>query len=65
MAAITLKKLLPIGAGIVLLWLGIKYLFPVVLPFILGGAVALLAEPVAAPIAGKWNRYRKTQKYSY
>ena len=56
MSATFLKKLLPIGAGIALLWLGIKYLLPVALPFLLGGAVALMAEPVAAPIARRLNR---------
>jgi len=38
------KILTALGAGLVL-WLGIKYLLPVLLPFALGGLLALSAEP--------------------
>ncbi|MBQ5711804.1 MAG: sporulation integral membrane protein YtvI [Oscillospiraceae bacterium] len=32
------------------LWIGLKYALPVVVPFLLGGLVALAAEPVARPL---------------
>lgn len=35
-----------LGAAGLALWLGVKYLLPVLLPFILGGALALAAEPL-------------------
>lgn len=40
-----LKRPLFIGLTLVLLWAGCKYILPVVLPFLLGGLVALAAEP--------------------
>ena len=41
------KPALAVGA-FVALWLACRYLLPVVLPFVLGGAVALAAEPLVA-----------------
>jgi len=39
------RRVLVILGTVAALWLGIKYLLPLVLPFLLGGVVALLAEP--------------------
>lgn len=50
------KKVLPAAAATVAVWLAVKYLLPVALPFILGAAVALLAEPLVKPIANRLNR---------
>ena len=33
-----------------------KYFLPVMLPFLLGAAIAWLAEPVVAPVAKRWKR---------
>lgn len=38
------------------LGLAAKYLLPVVMPFLLGAAVAWLAEPVVAPVSKRWKR---------
>lgn len=56
MGAFFLKKVLPAGAAVAALWLAGKYLLPVALPFLLGAGVAVLAEPVVKPLAGKLNR---------
>lgn len=47
----TLAALVVLG-----LWLGIRYLLPVVLPFLLGGALALAAEPLVRLASRKLNR---------
>lgn len=39
------KKLLLCLGGILLLWLGARYVLPLMLPFLLGGLLALAAEP--------------------
>ena len=46
-------KFLWFAAGILALWLGFRYLFPVLLPFLLGGVIALAAEPAVNFAAGK------------
>lgn len=56
MSGFVFKKLLPVAAVLVAAWLGIKYLLPVALPFLLGGGVALLAEPVVGRISARVNR---------
>lgn len=56
MSAFFLKKVLPIGAAAVGIWLAVRYLLPVALPFLLGAGVAWLSEPVVRPIAHKANR---------
>ena len=56
MSGFFLKKLLPAAVAIVVAWVGLKYLLPVTLPFLLGGSVALLAEPVVSRISGRLNR---------
>ena len=51
-----LKKVLPVGAAVIAVWLAGKYLLPVALPFLLGAGVAILAEPMVKPVAEKLNR---------
>ena len=38
------------------LGLAAKHLLPVAMPFLLGAAIAWLAEPVVAPVAKRWKR---------
>ena len=40
-----LSRWIRIGIGFFAIWLGLKYLLPVLLPFVLGGLIALAAEP--------------------
>lgn len=40
------KSLLKAALAIALLWLGVRFLLPVLLPFLLGGLLALAAEPL-------------------
>lgn len=42
----TLKKIVTVALLGVAVWLGCKFVLPVMLPFLLGGALALAAEPV-------------------
>lgn len=56
MSTALLKKVLPFGVGAVVLWLGARYFLPVAMPFLLGGGVALLAEPLVAPLSRRMNR---------
>ena len=42
----TTGKILMVLGGILALWLGVQYLLPFFLPFLLGGLVALAAEPL-------------------
>lgn len=44
----TLKKVLALLAVLAAVWLGARYLLPVLLPFFLGGLLALAAEPVVS-----------------
>jgi len=50
------RKILPVAVGAVCVWLGLKYLLPVALPFLLGAALALAAEPLVGRMAGKLPR---------
>ena len=53
------KKLL-VGAAVALgLWLGARYVLPVALPFLLGGLLALAAEPAVAFSVRKFRMNRK------
>lgn len=56
MSTFFFKKLLPAVAAVAALWLAVKYLLPAALPFLLGAAVAFLAEPVVRPLSKRWNR---------
>ena len=51
-----LRKTLVFGAVTLALGLAARYLLPVAMPFLLGAAVAGLAEPVVAPVAKRWKR---------
>ena len=44
------KKILPILTSVALLWLGVQYVLPLALPFLLGTALALLSEPLVARV---------------
>lgn len=46
MSASFFKKWMPIALAVLGLWLGLRYLLPTLLPFLLGAGVALGAEPV-------------------
>ncbi len=46
MSLSSLRKPFLLAAAFLLVWLGLKYLLPVLLPFLLGGLLALAAEPV-------------------
>ena len=50
------RKILPVAVGAVCAWLGLKYLLPVALPFLLGAALALAAEPLVGRMAGRLPR---------
>ena len=54
-----MRKVLPkivTSAGVLLgLWLGVRYLLPLLLPFLLGTGLALLAEPVVRLFSGKFR----------
>ena len=50
------KKFLPILVGAACVWLGLKYLLPVALPFILGTGLALVAEPLVRRLSGRMSR---------
>lgn len=50
------KKILPVSVGAVCVWLGLKYLLPVALPFLLGAGLALVAEPLVGRMAEKLPR---------
>lgn len=51
-----LRKTFVFGSVTLATYLGIRYLLPVTVPFLFGWAVALLAEPVVAPLSGRWKR---------
>ncbi len=50
------KKILIYAAALAALWLGVKYLLPVALPFVLGLALALGAEPLVRPMTARLPR---------
>ncbi len=56
MTTFFLKKLLPAGVAIGAAWLAGKYLLPLLLPFLIGCGVALVAEPVVRIVSQKANR---------
>lgn len=51
-----LKKPLTVIAAIFALWLGVKYLFPVAFPFLLGAGLAAAAEPLVKPVSRRLPR---------
>ncbi len=46
MSGFSTRKLLYLTGGFFLLWLGVRYLLPLLFPFLLGGLLALAAQPV-------------------
>lgn len=50
------KKPLILIAAFALLWLGVKYLLPVALPFLLGAALAVAAEPLVGKVSSRLPR---------
>ena len=46
MSSIPYKKVLAVLSCALLIWLGARYLLPIVMPFLLGGLLALSAEPL-------------------
>jgi sporulation integral membrane protein YtvI len=56
MSVSPVKKLIIVAAAAVGVWLGIKYLLPVALPFLLGGALALAAEPLVGRLSRRLPR---------
>ena len=50
------KKFPLLLAGFLLIWLSVKYLFPVLLPFLLGSLLAFAAEPMVKQLAKKIPR---------
>ncbi len=56
MSLASLKKPLTVVAVFVLVWLGIRYVLPVTLPFLLGAVLAVAAEPLVRPVAKRLPR---------
>lgn len=50
------KKILLVAAGFIGLWLGMKYLLPLVLPFLLGAGLALVSEPLVRRLSASLSR---------
>lgn len=51
------KKSIPIVLiGFLLVWLGVKFLLPIILPFLLGSALAFAAEPMVKRLSAKMPR---------
>ena len=59
MGAESVKKAGILLVGLALLWLSGRYLLPLALPFVLGGGIALAAEPGVAMLSHrmKWRRF--------
>jgi len=60
MSNLLIKRILPWAAALALLWLGIKYLLPVALPFGLGAGIAFLAEPAVSALSRRLPRWGAT-----
>ena len=52
----TFKKIFTAAGVAAAVWVGVKYLLPVALPFLLGLVLALAAEPLVRPVAAKLPR---------
>lgn len=50
------KKALTLAAVFIGLWLGVRYLLPVALPFLVGAALALAAEPLVGRLSARLPR---------
>lgn len=49
------KKLIPAAVAVGVLWLGVRYALPVLLPFLAGAALALAAEPAVRFGVRRWK----------
>lgn len=58
MSSETVRKLLRVAILCLLLWISVRYLLPVAVPFLIGGIIALLAEPGVHLLQNrmKWRR---------
>lgn len=52
------RKILTGAAVALVLWVGLQFLFPLLLPFLMGGLLALAAEP-AVHLSQRWLRLRR------
>lgn len=59
MASNTLRKLLALPILLILLWMGVRYLLPILSPFLLAALLALAAEPVVG-VLQKRSRMPRT-----
>lgn len=59
MQSSTLRKLLALPIMLILLWMGVRYLLPIVSPFLLAALLALAAEPVVG-VLQKRSRMPRT-----
>jgi len=50
------QSIIALVGAFLLAWLGLKYLLPLAMPFLLGAGLALLAEPVVKRLARKFPR---------
>ena len=55
MSSEKLRKPLTLAAVCLLLWVGLRYLLPVTVPFLIGGVIAALAEPGVRLLQGRLN----------
>lgn len=51
----TRKKAVYFSVSAVFLWIGVKFLLPLTLPFLLGAALALAAEPAVRALHRRWR----------
>lgn len=58
MSKTPLVKALTLLLALLALWIGIRYALPVSIPFLLGGLLALAAEPMAGLLSGKLHTPR-------
>lgn len=55
MTAQTVKRVLGVSAALLAAWFFLRYLLPLAAPFLIGGGIALAAEPGVKLIQRKWN----------
>lgn len=55
MTAKTVKNMIKVAGVLLVVWLGIRYLLPVASPFLLGGGIALGAEPGVGLLEKRWK----------
>ena len=55
MTAQTVKRFLGIVGLLLAAWLSVRYLLPIAAPFLIGGGIALAAEPGVKLVQRKWH----------